>query len=75
MQKQIHFDPSKTNEDGSPYDLDHSNAILRKNFNMEIVMIDSKKATPDPHVYNLKYKVKKFNKEKNKQLLEFVTTN
>jgi hypothetical protein len=50
--------PSLTN---SPYDLHHSNKILRKNFNVEIKILDTPEPQISSNVYNLRYKVCKTN--------------
>ena len=46
---------------GSPYDLKHSNAVLRKNFNLEIVLDKKKK---NMNLYNFKYHVKNLDLKK-----------
>lgn len=60
----------------SPYDLEHSNAVLRKKFNLEIVMIDPKLPSKNSNlnVYNLKYKVKKCDQQNQRKILEFLNT-
>lgn len=50
--------PANTN---SPYDLNNSNKVLRKNFNVEIKILDSPEPQISSNVYNLRYKVCKTN--------------
>ena len=52
---------SKPANINSPYDLYHSNQMLRKNFKVEIKILDSPQPRISSNIYNLKYKVCKTN--------------